>query len=114
MVGDKIKNLRISQNKSQTDIAKDLNVSPQNISNWERNTSIPKLSELIKIANYFGVSTDYFLKEQNEIKTKEEKLKQVFKETGIMKGNNLTDEEIQEVIKQLEIFIKMKELERNK
>lgn len=36
-------------------------ISPGNISDWKNGRSVPKADTLIKLADYFGVSTDYLL-----------------------------------------------------
>ncbi|NLK77581.1 MAG: helix-turn-helix transcriptional regulator [Clostridiales bacterium] len=61
MFGETIKNLRIAHNLNQVQLASVLDVSKQTISNWENNNILPSIDMLIKIANYFGVSTDYLL-----------------------------------------------------
>ncbi len=40
-------------------LAKDLKFSQQTVSNWYYGISEPKLSQLIKLADYFEVSIDY-------------------------------------------------------
>ena len=49
MFGDIIKRLRIAHNFSQVQLAKELTVSKQTVSNWE------------KISKFFSVSTDFLL-----------------------------------------------------
>lgn len=61
MFGDIIKELRLSYNLSQVQLAKELSVSKQTVSNWENNNILPSIEMLIKISNYFSVSTDYLL-----------------------------------------------------
>lgn len=61
MFGDVMKNLRISYNFNQIQLAQKLNVSKQTISNWEHNNILPSIEMLIKIADFFSVSTDFLL-----------------------------------------------------
>lgn len=61
MFGDKIKILRTSHNLSQVQLAEQLKVSKQTISNWENNNILPSIEMLINIARHFSVSTDYLL-----------------------------------------------------
>ena len=67
MFGDKVKSLRLSHNLSQVQLAEQLSVSKQTISNWENNNILPSIEMLISISEYFSVSTDYLL-ELNERK----------------------------------------------
>ncbi|KAA8373140.1 helix-turn-helix domain-containing protein [Leuconostoc carnosum] len=53
---NRIKELRTKQGKTLRDVAKAVNTSNQNISNWERGKSEPKLEMWKKLADYFGVS----------------------------------------------------------
>lgn len=61
MFGDSIKNLRLSHNLSQVQLADALSVSKQTVSNWENNNILPSIEMLVKISLYFSVSTDYLL-----------------------------------------------------
>lgn len=61
MFGDRIKTLRTSHNLSQVQLAEQLNVSKQTVSNWENNNILPSVEMLVKIALFFSVSTDYLL-----------------------------------------------------
>ena len=61
MFGDTIKSLRVAYNLSQVQLAGELNVSKQTVSNWENNNILPSVDMLIKISRFFSVSTDYLL-----------------------------------------------------
>ena len=57
-MGQIIKYLRKERNLTQEELAEQLNISAQAISKWENGTSMPDISQVVPIANYFGVSTD--------------------------------------------------------
>lgn len=61
MFGNRIKTLRLSYNLSQVQLAEQLSVSKQTVSNWENGYIQPSIDILIRIANFFSVSTDYLL-----------------------------------------------------
>ena len=61
MFGNRIKSLRISYNLSQVQLADQLCVSKQTVSNWENGYIQPSIDILIRIAQFFSVSTDYLL-----------------------------------------------------
>lgn len=65
MFGDIIKKLRISYNLSQVQLAHNLGVSKQTVSNWENNNILPSVEMLTTISKYFSVSTDYLLELNN-------------------------------------------------
>lgn len=56
-----IKDLRLNRGLNQVELAKELFVTKQCVSNWENGNIIPSVEMLIKIAKYFSVSTDYLL-----------------------------------------------------
>lgn len=61
MFGEIIHNLRKSYGLSQVELAKNLGVTKQAVSNWENNNILPSIDMLVRIANYFSVSCDYLL-----------------------------------------------------
>lgn len=67
MFGEMLKTLRKSRNLNQVQLAAQLSVTKQTISNWENNNILPSIDMLIKISNYFSVSTDYLLEQDNRL-----------------------------------------------
>lgn len=61
MFGDVIYNLRKSRKFSQVEMAKQLGVTKQTVSNWENNNILPSIDMLVKVSNFFSVSTDFLL-----------------------------------------------------
>lgn len=61
MLNDNIKQLRQSNNMTQTELAEKLGVSKQCVSNWENDYIQPSIEMLVKIAKFFKVSTDLLL-----------------------------------------------------
>ncbi len=57
--GDRLKELRTERGLGQIQLAKELGVGKSVISLWETGKSEPTLGNLVKIALFFGVSTDY-------------------------------------------------------
>lgn len=51
---------------SQEELAEQLSVSRQSISKWEGAQAIPDIQKIIKMAELFGVTTDYLLKDDME------------------------------------------------
>lgn len=64
MLGEKIKNLRTERGISQTELAAQLNMSKQAVSNWENDNIMPSIEMLLKLADYFGVTTDFLLERE--------------------------------------------------
>ena len=61
MLGEQIRKLRLARNISQVQLAQKLDVSKQSVSNWENNNIFPSVEVLVKIAKFFGCSTDFLL-----------------------------------------------------
>ena len=60
MFFDKYSELCKKKGKTPTGVAIELNVSRATVNYW-KNGNVPKQDTLIKIANYFNVSVDYLL-----------------------------------------------------
>ena len=58
---DRLKMLRIEKKLSQPDLAKLIGVSNGMISFWENGLYEPTATNIINIAKFFNVSTDYLL-----------------------------------------------------
>jgi transcriptional regulator with XRE-family HTH domain len=58
-ISKNISDLRKRKEITQEQLAQALNISPQAVSKWETNTSLPDTQMLPVIADYFGVSIDY-------------------------------------------------------
>lgn len=61
MFANRIKYLRQSRELNQVQLADKLGVAKQSVSNWENDNIMPSVEMLEKIADFFGVSTDYLL-----------------------------------------------------
>lgn len=66
-LGNRIKQLRLQADLTQTQLAKLLNVSPALISAYELGDRKPSLEILVSLAATFRVSTDYLLGVKNQI-----------------------------------------------
>lgn len=60
-LGERLKELRNEKKKNQVDIANYLNIQRQTYSSYETNGSMPSIDNLRKLANYFGVSSDFII-----------------------------------------------------
>ncbi len=68
-LGEKISVLRTKCGYSQEYLAEKLNVSRQAVSKWELDTAAPDADKIVAISEFFGVSTDYLLKDHVAITT---------------------------------------------
>ena len=66
ILADKIIEERKKNGWTQEDLAQKLGVSRQSVSKWESAGAIPDLKKIIQLADLFGVSTDYLLKDEVE------------------------------------------------
>ena len=58
---ERLKELRLENNMSINELAKQLGVSPIAISRWENNLRVPNIINLYSIAKFFDVSADYLI-----------------------------------------------------
>jgi len=56
-----IKRLRLEKNINQEQLAEQLHVTRQAVSNWETGKTQPDIEMLTQIAAYFGVSVEYLI-----------------------------------------------------
>lgn len=60
-LNENIRQLRLARNLSQVDLANALGVTKQSVSNWENNNIQPSIDMLVRLAEFFSVSTDSML-----------------------------------------------------
>ena len=65
LLNKRLKDLRIKNKLSQSELAKNVNISQPAINYWELGKRTPNANAIITLANYFGVSTDYLLGESD-------------------------------------------------
>ena len=61
MIADRIKSLREQQNKTQSELTKQLGITRSSVNAWEMGISAPSTQYVVELANIFNVSTDYLL-----------------------------------------------------
>lgn len=98
MIGNRIKLLREELGLKQDELAKALNISPSSIGMYETNKREPNNEITIKLADFFGVSTDYLLG-KSDIRKTDAEIKQEFEFAYHKEAEGLTDEEIADAIR---------------
>lgn len=66
ILADKIINERKKLGWSQEELAEKLGVTRQSVSKWEGAQAVPDLQKILAMAEIFGVTTDYLLKDEIE------------------------------------------------
>ncbi|WP_040534932.1 helix-turn-helix domain-containing protein [Schleiferilactobacillus shenzhenensis] len=64
---DKLKTARQQRQLTQAPVAEQIHVSPKTISSWENGRSFPDLGTLVRISDYYGISLDQLLREDERI-----------------------------------------------
>lgn len=105
MLSDKLKELRSQKRATQDDIAKLLNIKRQTYSAYERGVSLPDLNSLIKLAEYFNVSTDYLLEYKTDVKDETLVLEKM--QALVDSYSDLNEEELKKVSEYID-FLKSK------
>lgn len=62
----KFADLLYKTNKTAYQVSKDTGISQSVLSDWKTGRSNPKVDKLKTLADYFGVSIEYFLSEEKE------------------------------------------------
>lgn len=66
-IGDKLKKARLDQGLTQENLAEQLNVSRQTISNWENNRSFPDIISILHLSDIYAISLDELLKGDQKV-----------------------------------------------
>lgn len=64
-LADKLLSMRKARGISQEELADGLNVSRQAVSKWEGDQAVPEPEKIVAISDYFGVTTDYLLRDSS-------------------------------------------------
>ena len=70
-MGQIIRQLRKERNLTQEELAEQLNITYQAVSRWENETGMPDISQVVPLANAFGVSVDVLFGTQSIDRDKE-------------------------------------------
>lgn len=79
-IADKIKNARIQKGYTQEQVAEELLVTRQTISNWENGKSLPDIISIIKMSELYEISLDEMMKGDKAL------LKKVERDVGAVKA----------------------------
>lgn len=77
-MGSKIKAIRNDHGISQEQLAKELHVTRQTVSNWENNKNYPDFTTLVKISEIFDVSLDILVKDDRNYIKKQKTIEKKF------------------------------------
>lgn len=111
-IGRKIKEFRThfaGKGISQEELAKSLGVLPNSISRWETGTYKPKINELQKLADFFGISIGTFFPDKEEPQETNEKILALTRLSG-----ELPQEDLEELIEYAKFRRARRTLQNNK
>ncbi|AWW28351.1 MULTISPECIES: helix-turn-helix domain-containing protein [unclassified Acetobacterium] len=91
----RLKTLRQQKNINQAELGKILDVGKTTISNYETGYSVPDLETVVKLADYFNVSTDYLL---GRTDYPEMCTEQIFQTTNLLAENEI---EVLEILRKV-------------
>ncbi|MCI5697985.1 MAG: helix-turn-helix domain-containing protein [Clostridiales bacterium] len=80
-IGVKLKEARLQAGLTQEDVAEEIRVTRQTISNWETEKSFPDIVNVIKLSALYNISLDKLLKEDEKM------IEHLEKSTNIVKSN---------------------------
>ena len=96
---EKLLNLRTEYGYSQETLAEKLDVSRQAVSKWESGATLPETDKIITLSNFFGVSTDYLLKDNIQRNTQDNLDRVVLKFLGSAKDMDNISEELVDIMR---------------
>ncbi len=101
-IGDIIKKLRKERGLTQEALAEQLNISSAAVSKWENNIGMPDISNIVPLANFFGVSADvlFGIDQHNKTEEAEKALDKIFKMTENVK----TEDEAETGLKIIQMY----------
>ena len=105
----RIKELREEKKLSQTALAESVGTSQRNIGRWENGENEPTYSQLVKLADYFGVTIDYLVGREDDFGVvKIENLSQISNDEKdlIRVYKSLSQEDKQKVLSMVKELIK--------
>ncbi|WP_330366115.1 helix-turn-helix transcriptional regulator [Phascolarctobacterium faecium] len=118
MFGDTLRELRLSKKLTQEETAKIIGVARGTYTHYELNKREPDNDTLLKIANLFGVTTDYLLGHTNSIEAKKtpKDLAKFLENTEVMFDGEVhhLDEEDKQKLKNALEFVFWQAKEKNK
>lgn len=82
--GEKLQLLRKARGFSQEALAEQLGVTRQAVSKWELGDATPDLENVVALARFFGVSTDYLLLTEQEETTLEKPTAMARRDAGFV------------------------------
>jgi transcriptional regulator with XRE-family HTH domain len=63
----RLKELRMAKSKTQTQVANELNMPQNTLSNYENGKRKPSQLAISALANYYGVSIDYLIGHEKDV-----------------------------------------------
>lgn len=88
----KIKELRIELGLTQEEFAQRINSNQRQVSKWENDIIEPNIENIKKLADFFGVTTDYLLDKENDYGIIEVRNSNTPKENEVLNLFNSLDE----------------------
>jgi len=92
ILGTNLQTLRRKENKTVEEISRELSIDVRTLDSWEMNKTVPNLDQLIKISDYYHISTDDLLfkelKQYDEINIEIERKNQLEINTIFVKITN--------------------------
>lgn len=103
MLGDKVKNLRKDINLTQEQLCEKIGIAQSTLGMIESNKREAGKKTLLKIADFFGVTVDYLLKEDDNNINEEEK-KSVLNNFPLIPGHFTNSDEARAYVTKHQIF----------
>ena len=107
-IGNRLKALREERGLRQVDLANAIGVALTTISGYELNTRTPRIEVLTKIADFFGVTPNYLLGEDEDLSQLEAEFPDGIR--VLRRANNeMTEEQKKQIVKYIDFMLNNKD-----
>ncbi len=98
-IGAKIRELRIRNILTQEELAQKLNVTPQAVSRWENNISLPDITMIPLLCSVLNVTADYLINPSSQTHRLFDSCKNL-----VLSGNSLNQDQIDSLYEDRDVF----------
>lgn len=111
MIGKRLKTIRADKRITQSDVARYLGCARTTYTQYETGVSEPDIETINKLANYFGVTSDYLLGRSDNPTYLDASDNDV--KVALFGGSGEVTDEMWDEVKRFVEFVKQKEQEKN-
>lgn len=106
VLGERLKKLRLERKLTQREVAEEIGIGVSTLGMYEGGWREPDLDTLVKLARFYGVTTDYLMGADTEL-SPEEQLRRL---GAYLRGSGATEEDVELIMRILQSRQQLREL----